>query len=349
MSAKPPYVHEERRAAGLRRRYWRRIGGKPFTRELPANVQFSDPRFMAAYARAHDEAEAAARGKPGPARGSVDAFVSRYLASPAFKELAENTQNARRNNLRRFSDMTTPAGKRVGGAQLRGMEQRHLRAILADLTPDSKRVMVQAIRAMIESAIDRGELVENVAAGFKVKLPKTKARKAGRHTWTAEEIAQYRAHHAPGSRARLALDVLLLTGQRRGDAVGMGWHLVKDRVLRVEQEKTGGTARIPVRDELAAVLADLPLGRPWLLNAHGAAWASGNAFGNQFADWCDAAGLASRCRAHGLRKAFCCHWAQKGYSAHQIATMSGHISLSEVERYTQEADRDLIVRAMLEG
>ena len=37
----------------------------------------------------------------------------------------------------------------------------------------------------------------------------------GYHSWTDAEIAQFEQHHAIGSRARLALALLLYTGQRR--------------------------------------------------------------------------------------------------------------------------------------
>lgn len=350
MTDKPPYVHEEWRGGRLiRRRYWRRMDGKPFTRPLPSDRPFTHPTFISAYESARRDFEALSSGSTKPAKGSVDAFVSRYVGSKVFKELARNTQNARRNNLRRFCEMRAPTGKRVGGLQLRAMELRHLRVILADMTPDTKRVMAQAIRAMIESAVERGEMAENVAKDFVVRLPKTKGRRAGRHTWTAAEIASYRAHHAPGSRARLALDIGLLTGQRIGDAVRIGWGDVDRMILTFDQQKTGATARIPVKDELFEVVRDLPHGLPWIRTGAGAPWASAESFRNQFRSWCAAAGLDPRCTYHGLRKAFCCHWAQAGVSAHQIATMSGHISLSEVERYTKDADREMIARAMLEG
>lgn len=44
-------------------------------------------------------------------------------------------------------------------------------------------------------------------------------------------------------------------------------------------------------------------------------------------------------RLHGLRKAFCVYWAEKGATTHQIAAMAGHMTLGEVERYTRAADR----------
>jgi integrase len=62
-------------------------------------------------------------------------------------------------------------------------------------------------------------------------------------------------------------------------------------------------------------------------------------FGNWFRDQCNEAGLPKHCSAHGLRKAACRRLAEAGCTAHQIAAISGHASLREVERYTKAVDQ----------
>jgi integrase len=338
---KPPYVHEWQDGTRFRRRY--RRGG--FARSLPGHLPFHSPAFMAAYAAA--DAAFAAQASTAPAgrvaAGSVDAHASRYMAGHAWAALADNTRKARSNLLRRFCDLRVPSGARVGGLPLAVMEEGHLRGLIADLPPQTKRMMVQALRQMIEAAVERGEMTRNVAGSIRVKVGKVK----GRHTWTADEISTYRAHWGVGTIQRTAFDLLLLTGQRRGDAVLMGWNLVRDRVITIVQGKTGATARVPILQELAAVVDVLPIGAPWMTKVNGDPWRNGGSFGSAFAAWCAAAGLSAECRAHGLRKAFCCFWAERGHSVHQIAAMSGHLTLAEVERYTRAADREAIVRAML--
>jgi site-specific recombinase XerD len=69
----------------------------------------------------------------------------------------------------------------------------------------------------------------------------------------------------------------------------------------------------------------------------------GNFFGNAARE----AGIEAR--LHGLRKAFCVYWAEKEATTHQIAAMAGHLSLSEVERYTRAADRKRMVKLLVEG
>jgi Protein of unknown function (DUF2786)/Phage integrase family len=59
-------------------------------------------------------------------------------------------------------------------------------------------------------------------------------------------------------------------------------------------------------------------------------------FGNWFRDQCDQANL-HHCSAHGLRKATAAALAEAGASAHEIAAVTGHMSLEEIERYTRAA------------
>jgi integrase len=67
-------------------------------------------------------------------------------------------------------------------------------------------------------------------------------------------------------------------------------------------------------------------------------------FGNWFRARCDEAALPARCAAHGLRKAACRRLAEAGCSANVIASISGHTTLREVERYTKAADQERMAR-----
>jgi integrase len=51
--------------------------------------------------------------------------------------------------------------------------------------------------------------------------------------------------------------------------------------------------------------------------------------------------------AHGLRKAACRRLAEAGCTEKQIAAISGHASLSEVQRYTKAADQERLARAAM--
>ena len=61
----------------------------------------------------------------------------------------------------------------------------------------------------------------------------------GFHTWTQAELDRYEAQWPVGTRERLAYDLLLYTGLRRGDAVRVGHPHERDGVITVRMEKTG--------------------------------------------------------------------------------------------------------------
>jgi integrase len=95
---------------------------------------------------------------------------------------------------------------------------------------------------------------------------------------------------------------------------------------------------------------------PFLLTAHGRPSRSAAAFGNRFADWVKAAGLAPvKCDdgkvrtlgIHGLRKAACVALAHSGCSAMEIMAVSGHITLSEAQKYVADADQRRMAEAAI--
>ena len=56
------------------------------------------------------------------------------------------------------------------------------------------------------------------------------------------------------------------------------------------------------------------------------------------------AGLLSRCKPHGLRKAAARRLAEAGCSASEIMAITGHKTLAEVERYTRAAGQEQLAR-----
>jgi integrase len=70
-------------------------------------------------------------------------------------------------------------------------------------------------------------------------------------------------------------------------------------------------------------------------------------FGNWFRKQCDSAGLR-HCTFHGLRKAASRRLAEYGSTTHEIAAITGHATLKEVERYTKSASRKRLAHPAME-
>ena len=188
-----------------------------------------------------------------------------------------------------------------------------------------------------------------------------KAAKSQRHArWTCDDIETFRKHWPVGAAQRLSFELMLFTGMRLSDAVraGPGW-VDRDRWLAFKQKKTGGDVLIPFERDLPdiadieahqylqACLAALSSRHlTWMTTKCGAA-RSEKAASNWFSHACRAAGLknAQRRTAHGLRDTCCALLAESGATAHQIMTWSGHESLSEVERYTKDVRKKVMLSA----
>ena len=107
-----------------------------------------------------------------------------------------------------------------------------------------------------------------IASNPALAVKRYKRRGEGIHTWSESEVPQFQAHYPIGSKARLALELLLSTGQRRSDVVRMGRQHIEGRLRCRPQEKTDEPLLIPIDAALdrragrvAAHQHDLPADR----------------------------------------------------------------------------------------
>ena len=102
----------------------------------------------------------------------------------------------------------------------------------------------------MDHAVAVGMRPDNAAHGIK----RLRHKSEGLATWSEYDIEAYRAYWPLGSRERLALELALNTGQRRGDLARMGWQHVQGGAIHVRQSKTGATVAVPLSwDGLAKV------------------------------------------------------------------------------------------------
>lgn len=204
------------------------------------------------------------------------------------------------------------------------------------------------LRVLMRHAIDLEWRKDDPSAGIR----KMWHRSDGFMTWEEDHIAAFLDYHKPGTRAHLALALLLYTGQprgtgqRRGDAVRMGWPMVRDGFLSIVQNKTGQPVAIPILPPLQAVLDLLPRDAATFLESDRGGPLSPEGFTNWFRRMVESVVdddgkrlLPDGLSPHGLRKATCRRLAEGGCTPHQIMAISGHQTLAEVTRYTAAASR----------
>jgi site-specific recombinase XerD len=71
---------------------------------------------------------------------------------------------------------------------------------------------------MFKWAVEKGRIPEDPTIG----VTRRKIKSTGYRTWSEQQIAQYQKRHPLGTMARLAIELLVATGARRGDAVRLG-------------------------------------------------------------------------------------------------------------------------------
>ena len=276
---------------------------------------------------------ASKRSKPG----SVSATIAEYYLSQAFRSLTGGTPALRRAILEKFRD-------KHGHLPLVSLPKEFVAALIDTMTSHEARNWLIAFKHVMRWALERKLVRNDPTFGIRIKMPKSD----GHHTWTEDEIAQFEARWRIGSKPRLALALGLYTAQRRGDVVHIGRQHIRGGVLTLRQQKTGASLAIPVHPDLAAIIAATPVGHLTLLVTRTGKSYGANDFSVAFRNWCDAADLPGHCVFHGLRKAACTRLADAGCTAHEIAAMSGHKTLKEVERYTKGADQARLARAAME-
>jgi integrase len=293
--------------------------------------------FMRQYAAALEGGKAKATTIVGSGRtvaGTINALIVSYYASTGFKDLKASTQGNRRNILERF---------RVSyDLPVKGLTRAVLDKIMGDRsnTPMAANNLMKVLRYLLEHAVALGMIAINPTIGIR----KYRSKSEGHHSWTEAEIAQYLARHPLDTRAGLALALLLYTGRRRGDVVGMGWKHVNGDMIAVKQEKTDTSLMIPLHPDLLKAMKAQPLSNlaSFLVTERGRSFTSAG-FGNWFRDRCDEAELP-HCSAHGLRDAAATRLANIGCTDEEIMAITGHRSRASLAVYTRGADQRRLAR-----
>jgi hypothetical protein len=280
--------------------------------------------------------------------GSVDELLVRYYASSGFLSASPQRQKIVRGILERF---------RIdyGRDLVANFEFDHIESIL--LQASRKRQVGQRmiggsgaavnlqkqLRRLFRYAVKLKWISTNPAElAESVRAPKT----GGHHTWTEDEIARYRQRHPLGTKARLALEIILWTAQRRGDAHRFGPRHVKGGLIEFTASKTGKVMRFPMAPQLQAAIRAMPsVGiETYLVTEYGKPF-SKDGFGNWFAERCREAGVPGR--AHGLRKATARRAAELEATQAMLKAIGGWENDAEVSTYTKGADQARLAHDIL--
>lgn len=301
--------------------YFRRGKGPRF----PLGETYGTHEFMKAY-------EAALGGEKTtiepPSQKTLAWLVEKYQHSAAFLTLAPSTQRMRRNIL--LAVCRTGGHLKVDSITRNTIaEGRDRRAS----TPFAAVNFMKVMNYLFTWAVDSDHAASNPLIG--VKRPKAKTR--GHKAWSMEDLERYCERHPVGTKAHLALSLLLFTGVRRGDAIFLGRQHVRNGVIEYQANKNDAPLFITIPPALALSIEMAPTGDMIFLTTEwGQPFKSAASFGNWFRDRCNEADVDVR--AHGLRKLAATIIADNEGSEKQLQAFFGWKSERQSGVYTKTAN-----------
>jgi site-specific recombinase XerD len=349
---------------------FRRPGYKPV--ELPTPKGYrgdkatlgNSQEFLTAYLAAM--AEPVAEVAPGDKRaafGTVAWLCGEYLGSLDYTGRPQSMKDRHKRYVEEFRE-------KYGDLIVKVIEQETIEKIFAKMIEQPSRAnqWLDAMRDLFKYAIKRKLLLVNPALDIKKRKPKLHVGENGESeeghlTWPLPLLAKAREKFPVGTKMRLAIEMINALAFRRSDAIRVGppntyeGRLEDGRpatFLKYTQHKNRERKPVTVETPIPAALWEIIKAtkatglKTWLVGARSGSFAT-----QGFTDWFAAemakAGLPAGYTPHGLRKRCLTDLANDGKTIHEIMSVSGHLTMKEVERYTRMADRARNARAAMAG
>lgn len=299
-------------ADGTKRTYWyfRGFGAlAPLPGDEGALFSPGQPAFMRAYHAALDAPRLARTA------GTLHSVIDRYQKSQTYVALADRTK-------RDYDKALLKICTRYGTYPLEVIDDPKIRIRflewrdeMAKASPRQADAVIAVLRVLLEWARDRGLLTHN-----HITRPK-KVYKADRadKLWLPPDIEAMRAIASP--EIRLAFELALATGQRKGFLLALTWADYDGQRIRRRQAKSKRQVDMPITRALKAILDAQPRDAKTILTRNGKPWGSVN-FDHRWREAVIAAGRDGL-HFHDLRGTACTMLAQAGATHSEIAAILG--------------------------
>lgn len=263
---------------------------------------------------------------------TFEKLIASYKQSPKWERLAPRTKADYSKVLEYLSDTVgtkDPTKMRRSTIIEAQMANRH-RARFANYIP-------HMLSIMFEHAIDLDWQRDNPAKGVaKIKTGE------GHKPWPKSAIETFRKN-ADGL-PRLAFELALGTGQRASDLTRMEWSHIEDGGIWVTQGKTQTRLWIPFTESLSAALADSKrTSLRWILSDEHGRQIRYDLIQKKLLKIRKELGLEGY-GFHGLRYSAAGELAEAGCTDHQIAAITGHKSLSMIQKYSKSANQKRLAK-----
>jgi integrase len=325
---KPPYLIRREGRGNTFWYYWKRPGP-----QLRIRGEYGSREFWENYEAA---ASSGVSRKPTEKKDRLPAdtlawLIERYRESSSWTQLSPATRKQRENIFLRVKSANPDL-------EYRDVDRPMViqtRDKMAD-RPSAANHFIEAIKGLFNWAVDAGFVNDNPTTGVKnIKRPNT----GGFRQWTEEDILAFKHRWPVGTRERMALEIFINTGLRRGDAARLGRQHVRNGRIKIVTEKTNTQIDIPAPRELLRVIDKTMTGDlVFIANSKNGKPMSKAGLGNWFGEAAEKAGVdGSNC--HGLRKAAATRLAEAGATIHELNAVFGWSGTAMAARYTQAASR----------
>lgn len=296
------------------------------------------PDYKAAYELALAQSAGVVGVGPRAIPRSVNALLPLYYRSIKFKRGGDEWRATRRRVLEDFA-------KEFGNDLVGDFRAKDIDAILGaklEKQKVGKRTVggtsaALRLREQLDLLFKFAVKQEWIATNPVEHSEEVEHKGAGFYPWNEDDIATFRAYWPLGTKPRLAMELVLWTGARRGDA----HRAAPPRNGRVvfTAAKTAKEQDVPVAPMLQSAIEAMPsVGITTLLVTDYGKPFSRAGFGNWFKDKCLKAGLP-RCTLHGLRKALARRSADLNASQQQLKALGQWSGDREVAIYIEGANR----------
>lgn len=326
MPKKLPFLQKERTRHGTTVWYVRIDRGP----RIRIRGKYGSEEFMSQY-RAAISGEAVSQAKED--RQSNDPrtlswLIDQWRNSSNWGQTAASTRRQRENILKRvIADNPRVRFKDIKPEHIiAGRERRQV-------TPEAANGFVKVMRALYKWAVSACLVDENPAE----KVAFINVKTDGFRPWNLDDLERFRQKWPLGTRERVALEVLVNTGLRRGDAVRLGRQHIRDGVATIRAEKTGVELHIPILPTLHEALQAGPTGDLSFICGVNGSPMTKESFGNWFRKACTTAKVKGS--AHGIRKLAATIIADHGGSEHELQAMFGWQTNKQSAVYTGEANK----------
>jgi integrase len=306
----------------------------------------SDKLYSAAYEAAKERNPLRLTPRSNP--GTVDDALPRFYESLSFRRGSDVWRKDRRRILEMFRE-------EYGRFELKHFEP-HLIDRILEKKLERRIVNGRKVGGSAAAVRLREQLFLFFKWAKKQKLVATNPveeaepvthKAVGFYRWKEEDIAKFRKRWELGTKPRLALELMLWTGTRRGDA----------RLLPPPRNgrfvgnagKTGKEFNLPVAPPLAKAIEAMPaVGLTTLLVTEYGKPFSAAGFGNWFKDQCRKAGLP-QCTAHGLRKALTRRGAEAAVTQQGLKALGQWSDDREVATYVAGVNQTRLAETALDA